>query len=43
MNLQKLNLIGCIGYEYVDIGLGQRNFAILSNYLHGIIFQEYYL
>ena len=34
---------GCIGYEYVDIGLGKRNFAILSklspwDHIPGILF-----
>ena len=33
----------CIGYEYVDIGLGQRNFAILSklspwDHIPGVLF-----
>ncbi len=42
-NFAEVKSYGCIGFEYVDIGLGKRNFAILSklspwDHIPGILF-----
>ena len=42
-NFAKVNSYGCIGFEYVDIAIGKRNFAILSklspwDHIPGILF-----